>query len=48
MEVYAYLTLLLATKKNPKETQKIINNEEHNFALGLINFDDAKKTFYRF
>jgi len=57
MEVFAYQALLIAQKYNSKtddldelrkKAREFINDEEHDFLLGMTDFDGKQKYYYRF
>ncbi|MCD4666969.1 class I SAM-dependent methyltransferase [archaeon] len=49
MEVYLYQAMLLAQKKSRKEVARFINDKEHDFLLGIIDFEKVKqKCYYQF
>ena len=57
MEIYAYQSLIIAemeSRKNPgykkmlRKVKKAIPEEEHDFLLGITDFDGKQKNYYRF
>ena len=57
MEVYTYQSLIIADRQakkggdydeTVKKIKKLIPDEEHDFLLGITNFDGKQKNYYRF